>query len=55
MCNMNCNNCHYKAMNPPEDDGHCYMFQEEPEGDCRQFALSSQAKNPLAIDIDNIR
>ena len=27
-----CNNCLYKAIADEQDEGHCYMFREEPVG-----------------------
>lgn len=44
---MNCNNCYFNAINPVEDQGHCYMFKNEPNGDCKQFKFSDEAKRNI--------
>ena len=51
MCNQNCDNCEYKLSKPADDDGFCYMFEQEPDGDCLQFRLSRRAKQAMARDI----
>jgi hypothetical protein len=51
---MNCSNCYYKAINPDDDEGHCYMFEKEPVGDCLQFKLSFQARTAIDKVIDTL-
>lgn len=51
MCDMNCQNCYYKAINPAEDEGHCYMFAVEPSGECRQFRLSREAQQSMEREL----
>lgn len=53
-CNMNCENCYYKAINPPSDEGFCYMFRNEPDGDCGQFKFSDEAKKSMQKSLDNM-
>ena len=54
MCTMNCQNCYYKEINPDDDEGHCYMFKVAPSGECRQFKLSSEAKQSLERDLGQL-
>lgn len=42
-CLMNCNTCHYKKINQ-DQLGWCYMFREEPNGECRQHTGSEKEK-----------
>lgn len=55
MCTMNCQNCYYKEINPADDEGHCYMFQVAPPGECRQFKLSPEAKQCLERDLEALK
>ena len=54
MCDMNCQNCYYKAINPAEDEGHCYMFAVEPLGECRQFRMSREAQQSMERELDKL-
>ena len=36
-CSSNCDVCFYRLANP--DGGYCYMFEQEPNGECFQFKL----------------
>ena len=36
-CLMNCDTCYFKKINQGKS-GWCYMFREEPEGECRQHS-----------------
>lgn len=52
MCDMNCQNCYYKAINPVADEEHCYMFAVEPSGECRQFRMSREAQQSMKRELD---
>jgi quinol monooxygenase YgiN len=54
MCNMHCDNCGYKVSQPPDESGHCYMFEHEPDGDCYQFRLSKKAKKAMQADLASL-
>lgn len=54
MCDQNCDNCEYKAVNRGRT-GHCYMFKLEPEGMCEQFSMSREAIKSMSIDLTTIK
>tara|TARA_R110000824_G_scaffold84040_1_gene209879 strand:+ start:380 stop:574 length:195 start_codon:yes stop_codon:yes gene_type:complete len=41
-CDNICDNCHYKEIQKSDDLGHCYMFMNEPDGQCNQFKFSNK-------------
>ena len=48
---QNCEACEYKYM--PADGGHCYMFEEKPEGRCGQLKPISSKEQQEAKKVLN--